>query len=157
MYYYTKYFDFSKTGYKIKLDTNLNIDLTNYEKLIRKNYDSSRLNDLFSNDFYSEHIEPITVSGNILTFDLKDDDKYLQLFISNLFPTNMLSNRSSLNYTSTIYATRIIDTLYNKYITPYNLNMNVSTHLPYTDHYSRWHIHKVTNYNNTSIEKFSLF
>ena len=158
MYYYTKYFDFSKTNYKIKLDVNRFMDFpNNYDKIIKRNYDSSKLNILFTSNFYSSQFKPINVSGNILTFDLKDEDKYLQLFISNIFPRDMLSDTAMLHNVSTIYATRIIDTLYNKYITPYNLNMNVSTHLPYTDHHSRWHIQKVTSYNNNSIERFSLF
>lgn len=148
-YYYTKYFDFSKTDYKIKTprrdDT---IDMNIYSKLTKENYDSSAMYKLFSRNFYQTELIPYHVSGNILSFDLQDDNKYLQLFISNIFPHNMLSNIEYTNMASTIYGVRIIDNVYNKYITPYNLNLNVSTHLPYADHYSRWHIQKVTNYTN---------
>lgn len=148
-YYYTKYFDFSKTDYKIKIprhdDT---IDMNIYSKLTKGSYDSSAMYKLFSMNFYQTELIPYHVSGNILTFDLQDDNKYLQLFISNIFPHNMLGNIENTNMASTIYGVRIIDNVYNKYITPYNLNLNVSTHLPYADHYSRWHIQKVTNYTN---------
>ena len=119
-----------------------------YSKLTKENYDSSAMYKLFSRNFYQTELIPYHVSGNILSFDLQDDNKYLQLFISNIFPHNMLSNIEYTNMASTIYGVRIIDNVYNKYITPYNLNLNVSTHLPYADHYSRWHIQKVTNYTN---------
>lgn len=148
-YYYTKYLDFSKTDYKVKITRNNDkIDTNTYSKITKENYDSSIMNRLFGGTFYQNTLIPYHVSGNILTFDLQDDNKYLQLFISNIFPHNMLGNIEYINMASTIYGVRIIDNVYNKYITPYNLNLNVSTHLPYTDHYSRWHVQKVTNYTN---------
>lgn len=148
-YYYTKYLDFSKTDYKVKITRNNDkIDTNTYSKITKENYDSSIMNRLFGWTFYQNTLIPYHVSGNILTFDLQDDNKYLQLFISNIFPHNMLGNIEYINMASTIYGVRIIDNVYNKYITPYNLNLNVSTHLPYTDHYSRWHVQKVTNYTN---------
>ena len=147
-YYYTKYLDFSKTDYKVKITRNDKYNMNTYNKLTKENYDSSIMNRLFGGTFYQTTLIPYHVSGNILTFDLQDDNKYLQLFISNIFPHNMLGNIEYINMASTIYGVRIIDNVYNKYITPYNLNLNVSTHLPYTDHYSRWHVQKVTNYTN---------
>lgn len=153
-YYYTKYLDFSKTDYKVKITRNDKYDRNTYNKITKENYDSSIMNSLFGGTFYQTALIPYHVSGNILTFDLQDDNKYLQLFISNIFPHNMLGNIEYINMASTIYGVRIIDNVYNKYITPYNLNLNVSTHLPYTDHYSRWHVQKVTNYTNNAYNNY---
>ena len=147
MYYYTRFFDFSKTNNKIS-KSYLYFDLSPYDRLVGTDYDNSILGDSIRNDLYSDNMINVNASGTILTFNLEDDNKYLQLFISNIFSQNLFYNMEYIYRPSTIFAVRIIDNTYNKYITPYNLNLNVTTHLPYIDHYSRWHIQGITNYLN---------
>lgn len=154
MYYYTRFFDFTKTNNKIS-KSYLYFDLPSYERLTTTDYDNSILGNAIRNDLYSDNMVNMNLSGTIFTFNLEDNNKYLQLFISNVFSQNLFYNMEYTFKPSTVFAVRIIDNTYNKYITPYNLNLNVTTHLPYTDHYSRWHIQGITDYLNST--NYNLF
>lgn len=157
-YYYTKYFDLSKTEYKMTRFEEPSFDYFNDYKLTKLNYDNSCIGNAIADKLYSTNKpDVLNLSGTIFTFNLEDDDKYLQLYISNIFMQSIFCCENEFEKPATIRAIRITDATYNKYITPYNINMNVTTHLPYTDHYSRWHIHSIISYFNQNNRKYTLF
>lgn len=87
--------------------------------------------------------------NNIFTFNLLDNDKYLQVFKGLLTSSRISPRTSDKQFMRNMYiSARITDDTFNIYNTQININMDVPTHIPYKDHFSRWGLFKVTREGN---------
>lgn len=85
--------------------------------------------------------------NDIFTFSLLDNGKYLQVFKGSFSKQRLFStygyNYDRFWFRTAYISARITDDTFNIYNTQININMNVPTHIPYKDHYSRWGLFKL--------------
>ena len=97
-------------------------------------------------------LEYVRLFNNIFTFNLLDEEKYIQLFRGSISQNEIYEkNDPRYTYVDTYISVRITSDTFNIYNTQINLNMGLPTHVPFRNHFSRWgffNIKRATPYSN---------
>nr|DAX78943.1 MAG TPA: hypothetical protein [Caudoviricetes sp.] len=85
-------------------------------------------------------MELMRLYNNIFSFNLLDEDKYIQLFKGSISQNNIFEKDEKVYniYVDTYISVRITSDTFNIYNTQINLNMGLPTHVPFRNHFSRW-------------------